>query len=77
MKKDTKTLLIFILVCIVIILAIVIPNIIEKNKIQKTFETMGEGASEFIEGINNAKSHLDEFTYNNETGEVEYHPKNK
>ena len=25
-------------------------------------------------GIDKADSHLDEFTYNNETGEVEYHP---
>lgn len=25
-------------------------------------------------GIDKADSHSDEFTYNNETGEVEYHP---
>ena len=75
MKKDTKELILFIVICIVIILAVVIPNIIQQNKTKKTFETMSEGANEYYEGIDNAQSHLDEFVYNNETGEVEYHPK--
>jgi len=69
---------------IIIVAIIVIPIVIaislqgkEKEKEKNTFESMSNGVKEFYDGKNNAKSHLDEFVYNNETGEVEYHPQNK
>lgn len=60
---------------ICLILYIIISNYIENRELKDSMSNIGEGASEFIEGINNAESHLDEFSYNYETGEVEYRPK--
>lgn len=76
MEKKIK-IIIFLVICLIIILAIVIPGIIEENKTKESFKNMGNGAKDYYEGINNAHSHIDEFTYNRNTGVVEYHPKNK
>lgn len=47
---------------------------LENKKIKESVSNMGNSASEFTKGIDNAQSHLDEFSYNYGTGEVEYKP---
>lgn len=64
----------WLIVISIIIISIMIIKWLENKKIETSFENIGEGATDFIEGINDADSHLDEFTYNYETGEVEYKP---
>lgn len=65
----------FWLIIIIIILLIIIISYIKKQKeIEKSIiNTLS--ASDFIAGIENAKSHIDEFSYNNTTGKTEYIPK--
>lgn len=57
-----------------LIICISISIYLESQKNKKVVANIGNGASEFIEGIDNANSFLNEFTYNYETGEVEYQP---
>ncbi len=63
-----------IVISIGMIICISISNYLENQKNKKAVANIGNSASEFIEGIDNANSFLNEFTYNYETGEVEYHP---
>lgn len=65
-----------IIIVICILSYILISKHIENKKLEKTFENMGKGASDFITDIDNSESHIDEFSYNYETGEVEYKPSN-
>lgn len=78
MSKDTRNSIIFTIVGIIIVLVIIIPIAINHNKeneeLKNTFSTIGNSAKEYVEGKENANSHIDEFSYNNTTGEVEYHP---
>lgn len=61
-----------ILIIVVVILFVLISNYIENKKIKKTFDNIGNSSTDFISGIDNANSNLNEFTYNYNTGEVEY-----
>lgn len=64
------------IIVICILSYILISKHIENKKLEQTFENMGKGANDFITGIDNSQSHIDEFSYNYETGEVEYKPSN-
>lgn len=77
MSKDTKKIIIFIVIGIIIVLAIIIPIVIEykENKdLERKLSNIGNGVREYVEEKENAKSHIDEFSYNYETGKAEYHP---
>ncbi len=77
MNKDIRNSIIFVIIGIIIVLAIIIPIAIKHNKeneeLKKSFSTIGNSAKEYVEEKENVKSHIDEFSYNNTTGEVEYH----
>lgn len=76
MKKLIKKWWFWIITLVIfLILYIIISNYIENKELKDAMSNIGEGASDFIEGINNAESQLDKFSYNYETGEVEYKPK--
>lgn len=51
-----------------------ISSYIENKKLNEAASNIGKGASDFLEGIENGESHIDEFSYNYQTGEVEYKP---
>lgn len=78
MSKDTRNSIIFIIVCIIIVLVIIIPIAINHNKenkkLEDSFSTIGQASSDFMTGIDKADSYTNDFSYNYETGEVEYHP---
>ena len=78
MKKETRNFIIFIVVSMVLILAIVIPFVIKNKKederLKETFSKIGNSATEYVEETESSNSHLNEFTYNTEIGEVEYKP---
>lgn len=62
-------------VIVICIIFVVVMAMIERNQqrqIKETAEKIGESASDFYTGTQEANTHLDEFTYNYETGEVEY-----
>ncbi len=63
---------IFIIICILCYVFTL--HYLDNKKIKKSVSNIGNGASDFIEGVDNAQSHLDEFSYNYDTGEVEYKP---
>lgn len=56
------------------IVAIIITYLIRQNQITDTIKNIGESSTEFYNGTQNAKSYLNDFTYNYETGKVEYRP---
>lgn len=58
----------------IIIIFIVIIKWLENKELETSLKNVGEGATDFIEGIYDSDSHLNEFTYNYETGEVEFKP---
>lgn len=60
---------------IIIISYIIVSNYIKNKELETSFKSIGEGATEYITGIYDADSHLDEFDYNYATGKVEYKPK--
>lgn len=63
-----------ILLIICIILYVAISFYMENKRLKESTTNIGDGASDFIEGINNAQSHVNEFSYNNATGKAEYKP---
>lgn len=63
---------IVIIVCV--LLCIITVSYLKNKETEKVQSKIGEGASDYISGIDNAQSHIDEFSYNYETGEVEYKP---
>lgn len=63
-----------IILIICIILYVAISFYMENKRLKESITNIGDGASDFIEGINNAQSHVNEFYYNNTTGEAEYKP---
>lgn len=65
---------IIVIALVVIIVLIIFFKYRENKKIEEKIENIGKGASDYLEGIENANSHLNEFTYNYATGEVEYKP---
>ncbi len=75
MKKIIKKWWFWLIIGIVIVTTIlVVVKLIEEKEIKEKFSNMGKSATDFTTGIDNAKSHLDEFRYNYETGKVEYTP---
>lgn len=61
---------VILIVCV--LLYIVISSYIENKKQEKKWEAMAEGFSSYFSDIDNAESQLDKFSYNYETGEVDY-----
>lgn len=75
MKEVLKKWWFWLIILIVAVLTIsIIVNLINKRKIKESAENIGEGATDFIEGVENADSHSDEFEYNHTTDEVDYKP---
>lgn len=78
MDKETKNSIIFAVVSIIIVLAIVLPIVIKRNqenkKLEDSFSTIGQAASDYMVGTKEAESYIDDFSYNYATGEVDYHP---
>ena len=75
--KDKKNIIIICLIIVIIglVVYLVVNKIYRENETTKAMKNIGETAKDYVEGIKNAESHLNEFPYNNETGQVEYHPK--
>lgn len=74
-KPIYKELWVWIVMCLLVLgIALIINSYIENKKIEDKFKNIGNGVSSFYNGINNAKSHLSEFSYNSLTGEVDYNP---
>lgn len=71
-KKWWFWLIVIVLVTIIVLL--IFFKYREKQKIEETIKNIGEGATDYIEGIESANTHLNEFSYNYENGEVEYNP---
>ena len=63
-----------IVLIIFIVIYILISSFIKNKRQNETINNIGKGASDFLEGINNSESHIDDFFYNYETGKVEYKP---
>ena len=62
------------IIIILIFICFGINSYIENKKLEETFSHIGNGASDYIKGIYNAQSHLNEFSYNYNTGTVDYNP---
>ena len=58
--------------CVILVVVLGMMKFKEQKQLEDTYKTIGESASDFYTGIEKADTHLDEFTYNYETGEVEY-----
>lgn len=63
-------------ICICMLIYIITVSCLKNKETEKVQSKIGEGASDYISGIDNAQSHIDEFSYNYETGKVEYKPSN-
>ena len=63
-----------IIVLIIVVIGIVAWKIQEEIKLKKTFENIGKGFKQYYQEKENTASYLNDFSYNNETGEVEYKP---
>ena len=75
-KVVTRICIVAIILSIAVIIGTIIYFKINENKDTKeAFENMGNAATDFITGIDTANSHLNDFEYNYETGEVEYNKK--
>lgn len=75
-KVVTRICITAIILSIAVIIGTIIYFKINENKDTKeAFESMGNAATDFITGIDTANSHLNDFEYNYETGEVEYNKK--
>lgn len=59
-------------ICICVFICMIIVSYLENKKSESVQSKIGGEASDYISGINNAQSHIDEFSYNYGTGEVEY-----
>ena len=68
---------IYILIFAVIFLFVVILIFVNSNnKTQENLSSIGSAASDYINGVDNAQSHLNEFTYDSTLGTVIYTPSN-
>lgn len=75
-KVVTRICIVAIILSIAVIIGTIIYFKINENKDTKeAFENMGNAATNFLTGIDTANSHLSDFEYNYETGEVEYNKK--
>ena len=75
--KKTKNVIIVCLIIIVIglITYIIFSKTYKEDETTKSMKNIAEAAKNYIDGTNTAESHLNEFSYNYSTGQVEYHPK--
>ena len=62
------------IIIILIFLCFGINSYIENKKLEETFSHIGNGASDYIKGIENSESYLNKFSYNYITGTVDYNP---
>ncbi len=78
MDKETKKSIIFVVVGIIIVLAIILPIVINRNqenkRLKESFSRIGQAATDYIEDTKNANSYINDFSYDYTTGEVDYHP---
>lgn len=73
MKKILRKWWFWIIVLIICsITYIAISSFVEGKKVKESISNIGNSASNFIDGVDNAQTHIDEFSYNNKTGKVEY-----
>lgn len=63
-----------IIVTVIIASSTIILQCINKKKIEDNLANIGKEMTDFYSGIENANTHINEFTYNYETGQVEYKP---
>lgn len=73
MSKKHIYILIFAVIFLFIVIAIFVNS---NNKTQNNLSSMGSAASDYTNGIDNAQSHLSEFTYDSTSGTVNYTPSN-
>lgn len=73
-KRAYKKWIIFIII-IIILLIISINSYLENKEFERKMSIIASSASDYVDGINTATSHLDEFSYNYATGTVDYTPK--
>lgn len=62
------------IIIITIIFITLILQYISQKQVEDSVTNIGNAMAEFYTEIERANTHLDEFTYNYETGEVEYKP---
>lgn len=75
MKKIIKKWWFWLIVIVLLIsIILIIKEYREQKKIKETMKTIGESALDYYNGIQTAEGYGQYFTYNYETGEVEYHP---
>ncbi len=66
---------IYILIIAIILSFIIITILVNSNKkLQDNLSSIGSSASDYINEIDNAQSHLNEFTYDSSSGIVNYTP---
>lgn len=73
-NKSNKILWFLLIILLIYILLSILFAMINNKKNQKSLETIGKSSTDFITGIDNTKSHLNEFNYNYTTGKVDYKP---
>ena len=77
MKEIIKKWWFWLIIIVLILCAVIgIREYKENKEIETKFKAMAEGMTEYYESVKKTESHLDEFTYNYTTGEVEYNPEN-
>ena len=74
MKKNIIIIITIITALLIFLGSIIANEIIKQKRLNKMAYNMGKGAADFTAGIENAESYIDDFSYNYNTGEVEYHP---
>lgn len=65
-----------IIALIIIIIGFVVYKIQEEIRLTNSFKNIAKGFEEYYQQKENTTSHLNDFSYNYETGEVEYTPSN-
>jgi hypothetical protein len=74
MKELIKKWWFWLIIIITIIVLTLILQYISQKQVEDSVANIGNAMTEFYTGIERANTHLDEFTYNYETGEVKYKP---
>ena len=62
----------FIIAIVIIIASLGIKNYIENKEIERKFQKMSEGITDYYKGTQEAEGYLNRFTYNYSTGKVDY-----
>lgn len=74
MKIFKKWWIWLIIILTILIISVIVIKKIQEKQMENSFENIGKSTVDFLKGIDNAKSHIDEFFYNSQTGNVEYKP---